>query len=133
MLRPMMLMALVIWSSAAFASDARKLTVEEARELATAALPSMTARLPGLNFDAYRVPYYPDFYFFEVLWNSTGDISPIAGHYAVDSKTADVWDPVFCRELKSQALSARQADLRKKIGLVPKQYLKIRRLGPMCE
>ena len=128
-----LLILLTFWSTAAYASDARELREDEARALAQVAVPSMTARLPGLHFDASKDPYYPDFYFFEALWNSTGDISPIAGHYAVDSRTGDVWNIITCGELKSPTLSWRQAALRKKMGLAPKQYIKIRRLRPMCE
>jgi len=128
-----LLIPVVLWSPSAVASDARKLTVDEARELAQAAMPSLTAKLPGLNFDPFKNPYYPDFYFFELLWNSTGDISPIADHYAVDSRTGDVWKAVVCSELKSRTLSMHQIALRKKIGLTPKQYRKMRRPGPECE
>jgi hypothetical protein len=125
-----MLTPLVLCGAPAYASDARTLTVDEGRELARAAMPPLTARLPGVYLDVFKNPYYPDFYFFEITWNSTGDMSPIADHYAVDSRTGDVWKAVICRELKSPALSMRQAVLRKKIGLTPKQYRKIRRRGP---
>lgn len=132
-MKPWTLISLVVWSVAAYASNAPKVTVHEARELAQAAMPSLTARLPGLKFDAFENPYYPDFYFFELLWNSTGDVSPIADHYAVDSRTGDVWKAVVCSELKTPKLSMVQNALRKKIGLTPKQYRKIRRPGPECE
>jgi hypothetical protein len=114
-------------------ADPRPLTVDEARELARVALPSLMVRLPGLDLESYNVPHYPDFYFFEVLWKSSGDISPIAGHYAVDSRTGGVWNAVICSELKTRSLEKRQALLRKKIGLTPEQYRKIRRRGPECE
>ena len=114
-------------------ADPRPLTVEEARELAHAALPSLALRLPGLYLDSFSVPFYAEFYFFEIQWNSTGDISPIVDHYAVDSKSGDVWNAVVCRELKTSELKKRQALLRKKIGLTHAQYGKIRRLGPECE
>jgi hypothetical protein len=128
-----MLTSFVLWSAPAYASDTRTLTVNEGRELARAAMPPLTARLPGVYLDVFKDPYHPDFYFFAITWKSTGDASPIADHYAVDSTTGDVWKAVTCRELKSPALSMRQAVLRKKIGLTPEQYGKIRRLGPECE
>jgi hypothetical protein len=129
-----LLISLTLWGVVtALAADPRPLTVDEARELAQVALPSLTARLPGLYLDNFKDPYYPGFYFFEAQWNGTGDISPVAGHYAVDSRTGDVWNAIICRELKTRALKRRQAFLRKKIGLTPERYRRIRRLGPECE
>ena len=117
----------------AHAAPSRNLTVDESRELVLAALPESTTKLPEFNLDPFTVSYYPDFCFFEGQWNSTGDVSPVAGHYAVDSRTGDVWNGIICREYKTPRLRVLQSIMRKRIGLTQQQYRKIRRLGPECE
>jgi hypothetical protein len=109
------------------------LTVDEGRELVLAALPALTTNLDGFHLDNFRDSDYPEFYFFAGLWNSTGDVSPIAGHYAVDSRTGDVWNAVICSPYRTPRLQALQSALRKRIELTGQQYRKIRRVGPECD
>jgi hypothetical protein len=104
---------------------------QEARELIYKALPSSTVHLPGFGLDNMNAPNFPDFYFFEGLWDNP-DGSAVSGHYAVDKKTGDVWNGVVCRQFVSRSLRKAQHALRKSIGLSEQEYQRIKRPGPMC-
>jgi hypothetical protein len=54
-------------------------------------------------------------------------------YYAVDKKTADIWDAGFCQEISSPSLAQLQVVLRKHIGLTDAIYRKLRKPGPFCE
>jgi hypothetical protein len=83
---------------------------------------------------------YKEFYFFqaeETVANSDPK-DPTPGslwmrYYAVDRKTADVWDAGFCQEISSPPLARRQVVLRRHVGVTDLEFRKLRRLGPFCE
>lgn len=113
---------------------ARKLTLDEARQLAYKAVESVESgnKLPGFGLDPYKDDYFPDFYFFEALWDNPGPGSGVIGHYAVDPRMGDVWSAIVCRQLTSVSLRKLQRAMHKRIGLSEKQYRKLKRPGPMC-
>jgi hypothetical protein len=73
----------------------------------------------------------PDFYYFAATWpNPTG--SPVAGHYAVNPWTGDVWDADGCKRLESPSLKKLQDVVRRKSGLGRSVYSKLRAKRPLC-
>lgn len=106
---------------------ARDVTLEEAHELVQAFLKDRAVR--DYVLEKYQVKGYPGFQFFQALPDpSTGQI-----HYAVDRKTGEVWDGVFCENLTSPSLNKLQEAIRTRIGLTPDQFRKLRRRGPHCD
>jgi hypothetical protein len=58
--------------------------------------------------------------------------SVVAGHYAVDSLTGDVWNAVMaCDELSTPALHKLQTKLRSRNGLSEAEYRKVKRTCPL--
>jgi hypothetical protein len=113
--------------------SARKLTEEEARALVRVALePGGATKLPGFQIESEPpIPEYPNFYYFEALWQNPGK-NAVVGNYAVDPRTGDVWVSMICSELKSAALKKEQKEIRKRIGLTDQAYKKLKKMGPMC-
>jgi hypothetical protein len=110
----------------------RKLTFEEAQGLAFDALDAKSRSLPGLSMGKYVDKNFPDYYAFEALWdNPIPDGSVVVDDIEVDPQTADVWRRGACR-LNPPGLAKAQLAIRKKMGLSPKEYQKIRRDGPDC-
>ena len=113
-------------------SAPRKLTREEAQDLAFDALTAESRKLPGLALAKYKEDHFPDFYAFEAIWdNPDPDGSTVVDDFAVDPQTGDVWRRGVCR-LQSTALAKSQAAIRKRIGLSDAEYQKLRRSGPTC-
>ena len=104
--------------------DCRKLVLEVSQEQGS-------TKLPGFGIENSQDSYFPEFYFFDALWNNP-DGSVVIGHFAVDPQTADVWDAVVCRRYHTTALSRLQRSMRQRIGLTNTRYNQIRRSGPMC-
>lgn len=111
----------------------RRLTLDEARELAHESLSVEARKLPGLDLENYKNLDFPDFYFFSATWGSPrSDQGGNIEQLAVDAITGDVWSGVVCREIKSSDLAKLQRSIRKKIGLGEQEYKKLRKKGPMC-
>ena len=96
------------------------------------ALASEVANAHGpVTLSENQRPFDPDFYYFAATWpNPTG--SPVAGHYAVNPWTGDVWDADGCKRLESPSLSKLQDAVRKKSGLGRSVYSKLRAKRPLC-
>ena len=125
------LCVLVGTSSLALAAP-RKLTVDEARELASQALEPRQAKLPGLTFEPYDDKSFPDYFSFEVLWdNPVPDGSTVVVDLSVDPQTGDVFKRGGC-SATSPALTKLQKTMRKRIGLSEQEYQKIRHPGSAC-
>lgn len=125
-------LCVLLGSSSRAAAEPRKVTVDEARELASLALTPEEARRPGLTFEPYMDKNYPDFISFEVLWDNPVPDGPlVVDDLSVDPQTGDVWRRAGC-SVKSAALVKMQKTLRKKMGLVEKDYAKLRHDGPVC-
>jgi hypothetical protein len=110
----------------------RKVTREEAIELAFDSIDPESRKLPGLTLEKYKEEHFPDFYAFEAIWdNPDPDGSTVVDDLAVDPRTGDVWRRGVCR-LQSPTLGKSQAAIRKRIGLSDAEYQKLRRAGPTC-
>lgn len=107
---------------------ARAVTLPEAEGLVRQALDPRSLALPGFGLDNYKYPDNPDFYFFEAAWDHPSNL----GHFAVNMKTGDVWDPFLCTRYHSRRLLEFQKVMRKKIGLSEQEYLKLRKQRPIC-
>ena len=114
------------------AAAPRKLTVDEARELASQALDQRQSKLPGLTFEPYDDKNFPDYLSFEVLWdNPVPDGSTVVVDLSVDPQTGDVFKRGGC-SASSPALTKLQKAMRKRIGLSEQEYQKIRHTGSAC-
>ena len=110
----------------------RSVSVEDAKTLVLAALPSKTKQLPKFELGGGDDPLYPHFYVFQALWAGAPNGSVVVGHYAVDKTTADVWNSVMaCDELTTPAVRRLQAKVRSRIGLSPAEYQKKKRRCPL--
>jgi hypothetical protein len=119
MMRPSLASLLVVLFFAAQApglARTRDLTEAEARELAVKALTPEARGLPRLSLGPDAGLGTPGFYWFEATADNPNG-SPILGHFAVNRATGAVWDPVWCKELKSSEIKRLQAVLRKRIHL----------------
>jgi hypothetical protein len=111
---------------------ARKLTVDEARELASEALEPRQAKLPGLTFQPYDDKNFPDYISFEVLWdNPVPDGSIVVVDLAVDPQTGDVFKRGGCSATSPELVKLQKA-MRKRIGLSEQEYRKLRHPAEAC-
>jgi len=79
----------------------------------------------------------PNYYSFQALavWHPEKEGSAVLGNYAVDRRTAEVWNDDNCEEAHFPALTALQTGIRKRIGLSRRAYLaleKHRNTPPHC-
>jgi hypothetical protein len=74
---------------------------------------------------------YPDFYFYQALINNPGG-SAVAGSYAVDKRTGDLWNGVVCEPFATKGVRAAQARTRAELLITPARYRKLRHQGPEC-
>jgi hypothetical protein len=135
-LKPLLALVLLLAASASVSPQGvtpRRLTFEEGRKLALAALESDSKKLPGLDVENYSNPNFPDFYFFSVTWGTArSERGGTVEQIAVDAITGDVWDGVVCRKITSPSLRKLQSSVRQQIGLSKSEYLKLTKKGPMC-
>jgi hypothetical protein len=117
--------------SPAAAQTRRKVSLDEAHELARSALDPVATKLPAFGFEDNPELLWQGFYMFQAIWDNP-DGSVLIDNFAVDSNTGDVWNGVVCRECKRRSLRELQRTIRKRIGLTEKDYRKLRRHGPMC-
>jgi hypothetical protein len=95
----------------------QRLSVEDGRKLVQQVLQEWgSTKLPGFGIEDSQNSYFSEFYFFEALWDNPNG-SPLISHFAVDSRTADVWDAVLCRRYHTRALNKLQRLMRQRIGL----------------
>jgi len=111
----------------------RDVTLEEADALVTAFFKDRgNTTLPSFGLERFTSEYYPGFQFFQGIFDNPGGSFNL-GSYAVDRKTGDVWDGVYCARASSPSLVRLQAAIRNRIGLTRDEYRKARRPGPMCD
>ena len=107
------------------------LSLNDAKQLVMAGLPPAQKHLPGFSLEHFAKPDSAQFYFFTAAWDNPGG-SVVAGNYAVDKATADVWNSVMaCEELSTPALRELQSQVRSRIGLTPVEYRKHKRGCPL--
>lgn len=107
------------------------LSLNDAKQLVLAGLPPTQKRLSGFSLEHFPKQDSAEFYFFTAAWNNPNG-SVVAGNYAVDKATADVWNSVMaCEELRTPALRELQSQVRSRIGLTPSEYHKLKRGCPL--
>jgi len=118
-------------STTAGSDRTRKLSEDEARELAIMALTPDARKLPDLSLAIEKGFGAPGFYWFEAT-AATPNASPVLGHFAVNQSTGDVWDPVWCKKLTSPDLTDLQRQMRKRIHLSDRDLRRLSKEAP-CE
>jgi len=126
-----LMLILSLWAEGA--TTPRRLTLNEAQQLARMALTDQARMLPGLDLEGHNSANFRDFYFFIITWGPPrSEQGGTVDQLAVDETTGDVWSALVCREQKSAALMKLQKAIRKRIGLSDRSYRRLRRKGPMC-
>src|SRR5258708_10095964 len=117
-----------------FCSEGRvgQITSEEARDLVREWLtdegyPTRTQRFI-LDSDRERADF-PGFYFLSASYEQEQS-APTLGHFAVNRRSADLWDWELCKKLSSSSLRVSQKRLRKEMGLSERDYRKVSRTAP---
>lgn len=114
----------------------RKITVEQARALVMASLTTQERRLPKVEAEHFDDPDNPSprFLIFTVVWEGLPKGSVVAGMYAVDPYTGDVFVAnKECDEVKNKRLERLQAQVRAKLHLSRSEYQRLKTRGPLCE
>jgi hypothetical protein len=110
----------------------QRVSVQDAKQLVLAALPSKAKQLPKFGLEQYEYPASPGFYFFTAYWAGAPHGSMVIGNYAVDESTADIWNAVMaCEELNTPALHRLQAKVRSRLSLSNAEYHKQKRTCPL--
>jgi len=105
------------WLIGATEPEGKMLTVDDARALVTAALPSEAKRLPGIYADGGKVVEKGRCMPFDVLWANPGPGSAHVDFYTVDLKTAAVWRGMDLNRVNVHGLARLQRTLRRKLGV----------------
>lgn len=127
-----MMITLLSGSCAEAQAKRRTITAEEGRALVYALLRPSGCTTRKCGVERLDNKYFPQLFFFEGLWsNPTG--SPHIGAWAIDPKTADLWDANVCVEYRPNGVAGLQARLRKRIGLTAENYKGLKQRPPMCD
>jgi hypothetical protein len=131
-----LLMTLDLTTAMASGTAQRKITVEQARALVMASLTAEQRRLPKVEAEHFDNPDNPSpkFLIFTVVWEGLHKGSVVAGMYAVDPYTGDVFFANSeCDEVKNKRLERLQAQVRAKLHLSQSEYKRLKTKGPLCE
>lgn len=129
------LLVSVYSTTAAGGPAERKITVDQARALVMASLTAKESRLPKVEAEHFDDPNNPSpkFLIFTVAWEGSPKGSVVAGMYAVDPYTGDVFDAnKECSEVKNKRLERLQAQVRAKLQLSQAEYRRLKTRGPLC-
>jgi hypothetical protein len=111
----------------------RSVSIDEAKNLVSAALPLTTRQLPKFAVEGDSDPNFPTFYSLSATWAGAPNGSMVIGFYYVDKSTGDVWNAVAeCQEESNPALRRLQVRIRHQIDLSDAEYRKIKKKGPLC-
>lgn len=124
------------FSTTAFAGKPAKskVMVEQARALVMASLTPQQRQLPKVEAEHFDDPHPTRFLTFTVVWKGLPKGSVVAGAYAVDPYTGDVFESnKECAEVKNKSLEALQAQVRAKLHLSQAEYQRLKTKGPLCE
>jgi hypothetical protein len=130
-----LLMTLDLPTAMASGTAERKITVEQARALVMASLTAEQRRLPKVQAEHLDDPDNPSpkFLIFTVVWEGLPKGSVVAGMYAVDPYTGDVFFANSeCDEVKNKRLERLQAQVRAKLHLLHSEYQRLKTKGPLC-
>ncbi len=114
----------------------RKITVAQAKALVLASLTAKERRLPKVEAEHFDDPDNPSpkFLIFTVVWEGLPKGSVVAGMYAVDPYTGDVFEAnKECSEVKNKRLERLQTQVRAKLHLSQSEYQRLKTKGPLCE
>ena len=127
-----LLVAALIIGQADAGSKSRTISMEEARGLVYALLASTGCTVQKCEVHQRQDDYFPALYFLDATWpNPTG--SPRIGSWAVNPKTAVLWDANSCIEYRNSRVIKAQMVLRKRIGLTEAALAKLKGRPPGCE
>jgi hypothetical protein len=129
-------MTLALTTAMASGTAERKITVEQARALVMASLTAEQRRLPKVEAEHFDNPDNPSpkFLIFTVVWEGLPKGSVVAGMYAVDPYTGDVFFANSeCDKVKNKRLERLQAQVRAKLHLSQSEYQRLKTKGPLCE
>jgi hypothetical protein len=112
---------------------ANEITRYEARQLVLRVLEAQRTPTKSPKFDIEdntgNERYIPGFYSFIAYFDMPARLATV-GSYAVNRKTADVWEDIGCRRLGPPAIKPAQRALRMKMGLSDKEYRKLSVTAP---
>ncbi|MBS1839326.1 MAG: hypothetical protein JST77_00595 [Acidobacteria bacterium] len=114
----------------------RKITVAQARALVMASLTKQERRLPKLEAEHFDNPDNTSskFLIFTVVGKGLPKGSVVAGMYAVDPYTGDVFHAnKECDEVRNKRLERLQVQVRAKLRLSQSEYQRLKTNGPLCE
>ena len=97
----------------------KELSRDHAREVVLVFLKSQGYKIWSPHFDLeddVDTQDLPEFYMFHAYYNTASRLDSI-GSYAVNNRTADLWERVGCEEVKSKTLKQFQSNIRKRFGL----------------
>jgi len=132
----LLLLAVSFYSATGLAGEPAKskVTVEQARALVMASLTPQQRQLPKVEAEHFDDPHPTRFLIFTVVWKGLPKGSVVAGAYAVDPYTGDVFEAnQECTEVKNKRLEAIQAQVRAKLHLSQSEYQRLKTKGPLCE
>jgi len=72
---------------------------------------------------------FPSFYFFSANFVQEQS-APTLGHFAVNRRSADLWDWELCRRIQEPAIQSTQKSLRKKLRLTDRDYRSLSKIAP---
>jgi len=104
---------------------------DEARRLLLQGLQERGYPTRAANFSLEDVddPYFPNFYSFQSYSNLPQRFAS-TGVFAVNKKTADVWDSLLCKRVESRKIKSVQKKLQEEIGLSAKDYITLSKEEP---
>lgn len=114
------------------ADGAQQITREQAESLVKkwltgAGYPTRSQRFI-LDADPDRADF-PTFYFFSASYVQEQS-APTLGHFAINRRTAELWDWELCKKLSTPSLRVSQSSLRKKIGLTDEVFHELSKSAP---
>jgi len=113
---------------------ARKLPEEQATNLLRTYLRGEGYDTKGARLDIERgqdpdKKAHSDFYLYSVYVDTPQRLVTI-GSYAVDVRTADIWDRMACTRVESSSIASLQEQIREASGLSPSELKRLRRAKP---
>jgi len=113
------------------------ISIEQGRDLVYALLEVSGCARRTCEVERFADNDFPQFFFFEALRSkpsrSKPSRSPYIGAWAVDRRTADLWDANVCVEYRPISVISLQERLRERIGLTEETYRELRQRPPMCD
>ena len=110
-----------------------KVTPTEARQLVSVALSDKIKRLPGFDLLTTDLPEdVQKCLTFDVIWANAGEGSVHVGFWAVDMRTAEVWEPTLCERVTNKSLRNLQRSIRKRLGVTDAEYRMALKHSPCC-